>query len=48
MVPRHPALPEWFYIASKQPDDSVGKTTLRIRINKVSITLSSVHDIHVT
>lgn len=48
MVPRHPALPEWLYVASRQPNDGVGKTTLIIRINKVSITLSSVNDIHVT
>lgn len=48
MVLRHLALPEWLYIASRQPHDGVGKTTLRIRRNKVSITLSGVNDIHVT
>lgn len=48
MLPRHPPLPEWFSIASRQPNDSVGKTTLRIWINKISIPLPSVNDIHVT
>ena len=48
MVLRHLALPEWLCIASRQPHDGVGKTTLRIRRNKVSITLSGVNDIRVT